>query len=87
MESVSVIQVAPDLYFMFGTHKSIQRKKRKNKKPDADTMDGNTLLWVTQKACVSQGQLLLQRTTGTVTSVKNMSHQRDFGKICMIRVE
>ena len=49
------------------------------KNPDTDTMDGNTLLWVTQKACVSQDQLLLQRTTSNIKSVKNMSYQRDFG--------
>ena len=43
-------------------------------------MDGNKLLQVTHKACVSHGLLLLQRTTSTMSSVKNTSHQRDFGK-------
>ena len=60
MYKVSVLQVAPYLYLAFGTHKSIQKKKIKNKKPYSDTMDGNTSLWVTQEACVSHGQLLIQ---------------------------
>ena len=50
-------RLSPDSYLVFGTHKNIQKK---GKNPDSDTMDGNTLLWVTQKACVSHGQILLQ---------------------------
>ena len=31
---------------------------RKRKKPDADTLDDNTLIRFTQKACVAHGQIL-----------------------------
>ena len=55
--TISVVQVAPDSYIVFGTHKNIPKK---GNKPDADTMDGNTLLWVTQNACVARIQLLMQ---------------------------
>ena len=58
MNTVSVVKVAPDLYFVFGTYKRIQWKEEK-KKPDADTMDVNTSLRVTHKVCVSNGQILL----------------------------
>ena len=57
MYTVSGLQVDLDLYFVFGTHKIIQKKEWK--KPDADNMDCNTQLWVTQKAFVSYSQIIL----------------------------
>ena len=83
MDTVSVVKVAPDLYFVYGTHKNIRKN---NKNPDDDTIDDNTSLRVTQEACVTHIKLLLQRTTRNMTSVKNISYQQDFGKLCMIRV-
>ena len=58
MDIVSVVQVDPYLYYVFGTHNNIQQGG--TNKPDAYTMDGNTLLWVTQNVCVSHGHILLQ---------------------------
>ena len=43
MDTVYVVQVAPDLYFVVGT-------QQKRKKTDADTMYGNASITVTQKA-------------------------------------
>ena len=43
-----------------GTYKDIQGRREKIKNPDADTMDGNNSLQVTQKTFVAHGQLLLQ---------------------------
>ena len=56
MDTVSVVQVDTNLYFVFGTHKNIHKKKN----TDADTMYGNATLTVTHKACVPQYPLLLQ---------------------------
>ena len=61
MDKVYVVQVSLNVYFVFGTHKNIQKIKKKNgkRKTDADTMYVNTSLTVTQKACVPHYQLLL----------------------------
>ena len=69
MDTVSVSQGYPDQYFVFGTHNVIKKRK---KKPDSETMDGNTSLRVTQKAYVSLCQILLQLKTINMTSVKHM---------------
>ena len=57
MDTVSVGQVSPNLYFSVGTYKNIQKKR---KKTDTDTMYGNNSLTVTQKARVPHYQILLQ---------------------------
>ena len=61
------------------------------KNHDSDTIHGeshgNNLLWFTHQACVKHGHILIQWTTSTRASVKHISHQRDFGKCCMVRVE
>ena len=46
MDTVSVVQFPPDLYFVFGNHKNIQWVvgEGKKKNPDDYTMDGNPLL-------------------------------------------
>ena len=49
-------------------------------------MCGNTSLTVTQKSYVPQYQILLQRRTGAMASVKHIPHQRDLGTFGMIRV-
>ena len=67
----------PHIYIKYLKPVRISSKKRKN--TDADTMDGDTLLWVTHEAYVSHGQLLTQQTTSNMASVKHMSHQIDFG--------
>ena len=46
MDKLCTVQVDPNLYFVFVTHKKIQHNKKKN---DADTMYGNTSLQVTHK--------------------------------------
>ena len=56
MGTIYVVQVTPDLYFVFGNHNNTPKK---SKKTEADTMDGNNSLRVTQKAFVTHGQLLL----------------------------
>ena len=42
MDTDFVVQVDPDLYLIFGSHKNIHEKKGMN--TDADTMYGNTSL-------------------------------------------
>ena len=54
MDTVSVGQVASNLYFLIGTCNNIP------KKTDDDTMYCNASIIVTQKACIPQYQLLLQ---------------------------
>ena len=72
---------------MAGTHEKIlKRIEKKKKKTDADTMYGNTSLTVTQKACVPHYRLLLQLTTGTMSRVNHMTHQRSNGNVSVIVV-
>ena len=56
MDTVPVVQVAPNLHFVVVTHNNILKRK----KTDDDTMYGNTSLTVTHKACVTHYQILIQ---------------------------
>ena len=92
MDTVYVLWVSPYSYFLFGTHKKIQRerrrkRRRKKNKNDADTMYDNTSLTVTQNAYVSKCQVLIQLTKINMESVKHRSQQIEFGKCCIIRVK
>ena len=60
LDTVCSVQATKDLYLIFWTHKTTKGKVKKiyKKKTDADTMCGNTLLPVNQKACIPHCQHL-----------------------------
>ena len=49
-------------------------------------MYGNNSLTVTQKVCDPHYQIFIQRTTGTISWVNHMTHQRAVGELYIIRV-
>ena len=54
---------------------------------DVDTMCGNTWLSVTQETCVPHYQMILKLMACTMSSVKHMTDQKAFGKLCLISLQ